>query len=312
MLALCKPDLSDRIREWNRIEQNITKIFTILFGKRVQVELTKNKLLYRTQSNWFTLSSNIGSNNHEFALRLDSFGHAGNALSYNEEYFVALIQFGKRLAKYNLEKTEEAQRENLCFIPHFTQASPLYSYRISVFDADQNCRIKGDIAFVDFPQPVLPTEATATESNARVSVQLKLQTMIEDYAALHSKESQDTIIFKDCIAEIGTKKNYLIACGKLDQCSGEQSTKCIIQIEGDRMKRAEKTERTGRIPISLDLGSIELSVEDLVKLREGMSIEFVKPARFEANLLLADSPWASGTVELKGDVVEFTVEKTKY
>jgi flagellar motor switch/type III secretory pathway protein FliN len=73
----------------------------------------------------------------------------------------------------------------------------------------------------------------------------------------------------------------------------------------------QKTMDTGCC-FTLSLGEIELSLEDALRLREGMVIEFERPQAFEAQLLLNGVPWAATQVELEERSVRLTVRELEW
>jgi hypothetical protein len=67
------------------------------------------------------------------------------------------------------------------------------------------------------------------------------------------------------------------------------------------------SEQTAKGQASLNLGKIELQLSDLLQLRKGMTIEFNRPAHFEAALEVMGRPIVHGRLSFEGDLIRFQV-----
>lgn len=61
--------------------------------------------------------------------------------------------------------------------------------------------------------------------------------------------------------------------------------------------------------ITLSLGALELALEDLIRLRPGMCIEFDAPEVFEGMLLVDGSPWLEAGVSLEERTLKVTIRE---
>ncbi len=73
------------------------------------------------------------------------------------------------------------------------------------------------------------------------------------------------------------------------------------------MLQEERMDNFGGAPITLDLGEIELSAEQLLRLRPGMKLTFERPAQFEATLRIAGTPWAVSELTVDQERVQLTI-----
>lgn len=78
-------------------------------------------------------------------------------------------------------------------------------------------------------------------------------------------------------------------------------------IESEETMTEETMKNT--CSFTLSLGEIELSIEDALRLRAGMVIEFERPQVFEAQLLANGTPWGSAQVELQERGVRLVVRE---
>ena len=76
------------------------------------------------------------------------------------------------------------------------------------------------------------------------------------------------------------------------------------------MNEAENIELiSNRIPVSIDLGAIELGLGDLLSLRPGMIIAFKKPEIFEGVLRIGSNAWADVQVQIGTEEVILTIKE---
>ncbi len=60
--------------------------------------------------------------------------------------------------------------------------------------------------------------------------------------------------------------------------------------------------------VTLDLGSVEIDLEDVVAMRPGARYSFERPACFDATLRIEGKPWASARLEVCDDVVSLQIQ----
>lgn len=76
------------------------------------------------------------------------------------------------------------------------------------------------------------------------------------------------------------------------------------------MNDAENIELiSNHIPVSIDLGEIELGLADLLSLRPGMIIAFKKPEIFEGVLRIGSNAWADAQVQVEAEEVVLTIKE---
>lgn len=73
------------------------------------------------------------------------------------------------------------------------------------------------------------------------------------------------------------------------------------------MLQEDPMSETLHAPVTLDLGEIELTAEQLLSLRPGMKLTFERPAQFEATLRIAGTPWAVSDLTLEDGSVQLTI-----
>ncbi len=69
----------------------------------------------------------------------------------------------------------------------------------------------------------------------------------------------------------------------------------FVEKEGVGME--DKLEE--KLPVTLSLGEIELTLDELLRLRPGMCLEFERPEKFEAMLLVGGVPWTPALVHIQ-------------
>ena len=79
-----------------------------------------------------------------------------------------------------------------------------------------------------------------------------------------------------------------------------------MTIDEPDIQKSE-TQKIERLPISLDIGNIELTLADLLRLRAGMQIEFALPPTIQASLRIGQSPLVKGKLNLSSDTAVFEV-----
>lgn len=60
--------------------------------------------------------------------------------------------------------------------------------------------------------------------------------------------------------------------------------------------------------VTLSLGAIELTLDDLLRLRPGMCIEFDAPESFEGMLVVDGAPWLEARVALEDRLLKVTIQ----
>ena len=97
---------------------------------------------------------------------------------------------------------------------------------------------------------------------------------------------------------------FLEVAGSVYPCSlrADRSGRCVGVMEEGVMSGDD-------IQVTLDLGSIELPLADLVRLRPGMTVEFERPAAFEGTIQVAGTPWATVQIGIGADGVSLLVER---
>lgn len=85
---------------------------------------------------------------------------------------------------------------------------------------------------------------------------------------------------------------------------GSSHVQLFIDQEVEFMNDADKS-----FPVTLSLGEIELPLDEVLRLRPGVCIEFEKPAQFMGMLLVGGSPWAAASVQLDERVIKLSIEE---
>ena len=65
----------------------------------------------------------------------------------------------------------------------------------------------------------------------------------------------------------------------------------------------------GNVPVTIDLGAIELALSDLLALRPGMTVSFARPQIFEASLKIAERAWADAELSLDGEQITISIRE---
>jgi|GEM_PF-4035423 len=74
------------------------------------------------------------------------------------------------------------------------------------------------------------------------------------------------------------------------------------------MDKEFSSNQESKFPATLNIGTVELSLDDLLMLRPGMTISFEKPTHFQATVEVGGQPWAMAAVHIGESEVELKVE----
>ena len=61
------------------------------------------------------------------------------------------------------------------------------------------------------------------------------------------------------------------------------------------------------IPVTIDLGKIALSAEQVASLRQGATLSFEAPLLFDTTLRIGGYPWAKGSLSIENKKVFITI-----
>ena len=266
-----------------REEEFLSFFLTAFIGKRVGIFLSDNSGVFDQSLSWLCF---VAESNFEFSI-------AGNeifGIKKSNDYFRVLVS-GISKIKCNHKNIETFKIQE-----SFNYLQPLFQKKYQVIALD-NSQVFGEVYFAGN----VPSENYERVKNEKSGTsKLLSKTLIRIPLALNLPELKNTfpLMLK--------KDSYSFSIGEILNASfnGYLGKKMNLLLENKVMSDEKNV-----FPISLDIGVIKLSFEDLAALRPGECIECAIPESIPTTLRIGESAWAKALLSFSEDNLLIKVEK---
>ncbi len=273
MLRLKSPIvIAAELPRYAGVEQMLARLLGFVFDEQCTLTYQSPAQIFKEELPWLVVRNLSGS---EFALCITN----DSKISSRAEYFSQLV----RLSQF----FSEARPRTFSLIPEWSRFPELqhtFELRTDMGIGAQVCLAYSHEEVID---ALLSGESNSIESRHRLTSRCRIE------AALPAGERHRSFSQRADVRLLLPGGAAIFYEARMSRTEG--TAQLLLEKEGSTMEEAKREECN----VTLSLGALELSIDDLLMLRPGMCIEFDAPEVFDGMLVVNGAPWLEAQVVLE-------------
>ncbi|MDC0358930.1 FliM/FliN family flagellar motor C-terminal domain-containing protein [Oligoflexia bacterium] len=253
---------------------------------------------FTVNRSWVTFVSGSGQ---EYAFSFRPATRQASVTDYCETLF--------RITAAHRRLGEGSECKTVLATESFLFATPLFESRFLLFATEPSRPCLGDVWYAETAtNEMLSNEAvTSTGLGRRFEVNIGLYMRMPPEVAAGGAMSSSTIQLSEA--------NFFLILNHTKGQSGKslharlciQEGNMLATITKERNMNNVKNGAQPELEMQLCLGTLQISLEDAVKLRPGMTVEFERPEKLAGVLKVGSKDWFNVEVDVKDDELQLQV-----